>query len=768
MFPYPSGRLHLGHMRVYTISDVTARFYRLNGYRVIHPIGWDSFGLPAENAARERGVDPREWTVKNIETMRHQLLKTGVLFDWEREISTCSPDFFKWTQWLFCKLHEHGMLKRIVAEVNWDPVDQTVLAAEQIDSEGRSWRSGAKAEKRKLKQWMIETPKYAKRLSDGLNALSAQWGEVADIQQNWIGPCDVYRFIFPVRNTTSGKVLEETLDLRIHEPTRIADASFIVLKPGHPLAEKDKKTPYRLPLEILNGVTGQWIPVVVADDEHKCYLDARVGDADDVALVKQFDIAPRRPLDTLNKNDVLEMAAFGGYGGYLTSRSLQDWVVSRQRRWGTPIPMIIGKNPGPVPPEQLPVLNGSQLQDVDQDTLDTFFDSSWYWLRYLDPNSDRIVSEEALADLPVDVYVGGIEHAAVHMFFARFMAYFMNDLGIIPIKEPFTDVIPQGVVRGRTMVEKSTGRYLKADDVTENDGKWTLKNGQERGNGEEEEEVEVSFVKMSKSKSNGVDPEDVLQRDGIDMSRLQLLDAAAPRAPINWGESDLKGLRKWLDRMGGLVYEVSKAQKTAKVDAKKRAEMKENYNFFVRNVTMCLEVLHLHNTALARLKGYTNALKKFNPEDLASCEEGRRCVRALVLMLQVFAPHTAAELWEQLGELEQQSWPKIDEDAPIDFMIYVNQVSCGRWSVDRRELEHLSLEQAMERAKQKEHADFMALFNKSGLVTKNTVLDTKPGLYVSIQMSLEGCKEANGKVISKMLDTVQAQRRKASKKVRKA
>ncbi|CAD6186309.1 unnamed protein product [Caenorhabditis auriculariae] len=765
MFPYPSGRLHMGHMRVYTISDVSARYYRLNGFKVIHPIGWDSFGLPAENAARERGVDPREWTLQNISAMREQLTKTGVLFDWEREISTCDPQFYRWTQWLFCKLHEKKLIRRSLSEVNWDPVDQTVLAAEQIDNEGRSWRSGAKAEKRKLRQWMVETPRYAKALHDGLKDLAPQWKEVADIQSNWIGRCDVFRFLLPVNNKDTGAKLDEQLDLRIKEIRQISQTFFLVLRQSHPFADVSKKgidEPYQLPISVLNGVTGQWMDVVVAPDDYQknaeFHLDVRPGDPkiDDV-LISTFGLKSSRKDLSMNKNDVQEIASFGGYGGYETSRTLQDWVVSRQRGWGTPIPMILSRDGTaavPVKYEDLPLLQGNGGVEVDcsrlaggkgvleSDTLDTFFDSSWYYLRYLDPkNNHEIVSKNALSGMPVDLYVGGIEHAAVHMFFARFISYFLNNIGVTEVKEPFVDLIPQGIVRGKTFVEKNSRRYLKPEEIV-GDDKLKTTSG---------EDVEVVFEKMSKSKNNGIDPLVVLERDGVDLTRLQLLDAAAPRAPINWGDSDLKGIKKWLDRTANVVSKFVAARKTGSLPKSVEnveKELKETYNFFVRNVSMCLEVLHLHNTALARLQGFTNSLRKMKSEDLAASQEGERCLKALIIMIEVFAPHVSAELWSALETVTssaEKRWPQVDEDAKIDFMLMVDGVSCGRLAVDRREVEGRTVEETLRRAQRVEHKLVLQKLAEAGLKTQSVTQSERLGFHMTLNMKLQGDSGVNAK-----------------------
>ncbi|XGW21031.1 hypothetical protein V3C99_004189 [Haemonchus contortus] len=800
MFPYPSGSLHMGHMRVYTISDVTARYFRLNGYDVIHPIGWDAFGLPAENAARERGVDPRQWTLYNIESMKSQLLKTGILFDWDREISTCDPSYYRWTQWIFLRLHEHGLLRRNLAEVNWDPVDNTVLAAEQIDSEGRSWRSGAIAEKRKLRQWMVETPRYAKRLSDGLQKLS-NWHEVADIQSNWIGKCDVYRFLFPLRDDKH-QSMEELLDLRVEDPISVARATFIVIRHGHPLSDHERSSidaPYRLGVSVLNGISGVWMPVIVVPENYDgppMHLNARCGNLTaDSSLVEQFKIVQdQRALMPMNLNDVQEITKFGNFGGYMTSRTLQDWVVSRQRAWGTPIPVILsldGKTAVPLADNQLPLLQGQEAGRkvpcdrfleggegyYEKDTLDTFFDSSWYYVRYLDPkNQNALLSREAAARMPVDIYVGGIEHAAVHMFFARFISYFLTDIGVTQVHEPFRDLIPQGVVRGKTFVD-SEGRYVPRSDVVTEGDDYVSKDGSK---------LSMSFEKMSKSKGNGVDPLDVLEKVGVDMARLQLLDTAAPRQAINWEESDLKGLKKWIDRVAWVVSAyieerkrtVEKSLEFPSTTSTMEEHLRECYNYFVRNTSVCLEVFNLHNTALARLQGLTNALRKIDPSVLGSSPEAERCIYALVTMMQVYTPYLAAELWAALqsvppirasvatsSRLDDVLWPQVDPDCDIDLILIVNEIVCGRIEAPRKEIEHLSMEELVARAKAVEHHDMFESLEKNGFTCGSITKTAREGFFVTLNVTLEG--NVDTKEVTRILGDLQRKWRTEKKKQKK-
>ncbi|VDN03886.1 unnamed protein product [Thelazia callipaeda] len=773
MFPYPSGKLHIGHMRVYTISDVLARYYRLNGYNVIHPIGWDAFGLPAENAAREKGVDPAAWTASNIDVMREQLLNTGIIFDWNREISTCTPDYYRWTQWIFCRLFEHGLIRRALSEVHWDPVDGTVLAAEQVDAEGRSWRSGAFTEKRKIKHWMVETPKYAKRMFDGLGKL-AQWKEVALIQANWIGKCDVWRFLLPLKGE-DGVILDEKLDLRIRKPSHLAKATVIFIRTGHPLLSlRDGKEEIGiLKATALNIVTGKDMPIIylnesVSKNDSDFILNARLlcGEKHfDKKILQSFGFSTEPIESSLSDNDVVEIAVFGNYGGYETSERLLDWVVSRQRKWGTPIPVLLSGNDQcavAVSDDELPVIAShckygekvccSRLPEGfgywEKDTLDTFFDSSWYYLRFLDPiNGEGLISKDKLVDMPVDVYVGGIEHAALHLFFARFISYFLHDIGVLSVPEPFDRLLPQGIVCGRTFRRSDNGKYLKENDVVQTgNGYIARKDGSA---------VITHFEKMSKSKHNGIDPFSVIKLKGIDLTRLQLLNEAAPREPINWGDAELKGLFKFLERTSDIVScyvqkRSSVAFTTSKwYDTKQEEEYRATYNFYVRNVSMVIEVLHLLNTAVDYLQALSKILKRSSTEAYCYSKQFERCVHALVIMMQLFTPHVAAEYWAALRsvpslngdvildrEINEQPWPQIDVDANIDFMINIGKLSCGRIEVPRLIIEHLPAEKALEYAVNDAHCIF---FKKLAALGFNPVFCkrlAREGFYVLLEIQL--------------------------------
>ncbi|CEF66092.1 Aminoacyl-tRNA synthetase, class Ia domain and Leucine-tRNA ligase family and Valyl/Leucyl/Isoleucyl-tRNA synthetase, editing domain and Aminoacyl-tRNA synthetase, class 1a, anticodon-binding domain and Rossmann-like alpha/beta/alpha sandwich fold domain-containing protein [Strongyloides ratti] len=800
MFPYPSGTLHMGHMRVYTISDVLARYYSLNGYSILHPMGWDAFGLPAENAAIERGIDPSKWTYDNINIMKNQLIRTGVCFNWDREIFTCDPSFYKWTQWIFLKLSEKGLVKRAVSEVNWDPIDKTVLAAEQIDSEGRSWRSGAIAEKKKLRQWVIETTKYAKRLKDGLDIIKEDWKDVADIQANWIGICDVYRFTLPLKNDNEG-VLDETLDLRIKNPLDLEKGQFIIIGKNHPLVKeygKEKVDKYYVldDVKTINILNGKEMPIVVENieekDNHKeMFMDSRLGGVklsnEDKEISQLLNLPlPSVQIRNLVLSDVQEIASFSGYGGYLTSRKLKDWVVSRQRKWGTPIPMLLSadntKDIRRVPYENLPIKSSDQGKEmiideskwiIENDTLDTFFDSSWYYLRYLDVKNDRLpVSyDETVKSMPIDVYVGGIEHAAVHMFFARFISYFLKDIEIINCNEPFKNLVPQGVVRGRTFINPNNGKYLKKENVIKKDEKFYDKSS---GN-----EVISIYEKMSKSKNNGIDPLDILDRDGIDLARLQLLVAAAPKSPINWDDGDVKGIKRWLDRLASLTNNYILARKkdipfdVNKMNNKLEKELKSSYNFYIRNVTIALEDLHLHNTAIAKMIGLINVLKKVDPKAIEHSLEFERCLFSLIIMLQIFAPHTSQELWSAITkvpainqnhwnlkeDVRGQRWPEIDKDAIIDVLVMACNINCGRAFASRLDIENLNDEDVFATTKSLWHVELFNELEEDGHKIKNFNLKRKDGRFYIINLDFESnTKEED---IRKILDNLLKKRNAA-------
>ncbi|VBB28511.1 unnamed protein product [Acanthocheilonema viteae] len=778
MYPYPSGKLHMGHMRVYTISDALARYYRLNGYNVIHPIGWDAFGLPAENAAREAGVDPAQWTASNIDVMRQQLLSTGIIFDWNREISTCSPDYYRWTQWIFCRLFERGLIRRALTEVHWDPIDCTVLAAEQIDAEGRSWRSGAIAEKRKIKHWMIETPKYAKRMYDGLEKLT-HWKEVAAIQANWIGKCSVWRFLLPLKER-NGTLLDEKLDLRIREPHYLANASVVFIQPGHPLFNlaDEKEEIGVLNVTALNIVNGKDMHIIymnknAAKNGNEFILNARLScneEEFDRKILESFGFSTKPSRIAFTNNDVIQIAEFGDYGGYETSERLLDWVVSRQRKWGTPIPVLLSADDRcavAVTDDQLPVIAAHCKYDEkipcqrlpdgfgywEKDTLDTFFDSSWYYLRFLDPKNDtELISKKKFVNMPVDVYVGGIEHAVLHLFFARFISYFLHDIGASPVQEPFDSLLPQGIVCSRTFKRSDNGKYVKEDDVVQTGNGFIIKR--------DGCAVVTQFEKMSKSKHNGVDPLSVLKLKGIDLTRLQLLNEAAPREPINWGDTELKGLFKFMERTSDVVsFYIEQRQfpsstSTEPLDIAEEEKYRTIYNFYVRNNTSAIT--------------YRRS------------EQVERCVHALVIMLQLFTPHLAAEYWAALcsvpainshavrldKEVNEHPWPQVDPDANIDFMINVGKLSCGRVEVPRLEIEHLSDEEALQYAINGVHSIFFQELASLGFRPVSCKKLSRTGFFVLLEVKFD--RVPADETLLEILRQTRAQRLKAKRARKKA
>ncbi|KAL1242244.1 Leucine--tRNA ligase [Trichinella spiralis] len=739
MFPYPSGKLHMGHVRVYTISDCLARYNELRGYEVIHPMGWDAFGLPAENAAIERNLDPEVWTESNIAAMKKQLVELGCRFDWTREIATFKSQYYRWTQWLFLQLYKAGLVYQKRSYVNWDPVDCTVLADEQIDERGCSWRSGAAVVQKPLLQWFVKTSFFAKALYDELDNL-VSWQDVVDIQRHWIGKCDSYRFKFKILNENSGQETGDCVDIFVDRLQQLCSAKAVAISSKHICSDHSPTQ-----IKVLNPVTNQLLPVFVTD--HIDYVgseNARLVSADDSVYQKcglsgESGLAETKIL--LSDEQILERAKAADCGGYLTSRRLNDWVVSRQRFWGTPIPIVHCSNckAVPVPESQLPVtlptvhLFGSKgkLLPLHQyndwlntvcpecgkparrecDTLDTFFDSSWYYLRFLDPQNDRQPFDSNIANqmMPVDIYIGGKEHAALHLFYARFMCHFLRSIGFVASAEPFSRLLTQGMVMAKTYKTEDTGEYIPSSSVIQSGSGYVEINSRRA--------VTESWEKMSKSKHNGIDPQNLLDNIGCDFTRLLITSNVSPQSHRHWDTAGLKGVENWLNRVRYLVVtlismrSISNTESTSvlNVDEQKKTDeyLKENYNHFVREVTFHLEETFLLNVAISRLQGFTNSLRKCSPETIGFNVEFERCLRALLVMIFPFAPNISSELWSILndsirlsksisqtrtdGHIWNQPWPLVDEDAVVALSVYINGMIAERIFMNWHAL--LSLEQ---------------------------------------------------------------------------
>eukprot|EP00118_Oscarella_pearsei_P000345 m.4747 g.4747 ORF g.4747 m.4747 type:complete len:812 (+) comp11215_c0_seq2:181-2616(+) len=734
MFPYPSGRLHMGHVRVYTISDCMAQFARMTGKQVIHPMGWDAFGLPAENAAIERSIPPDKWTQDNIHHMKSQLASLGFNFDWPREIATCSPDYYKWTQWLFLQLFKAGLAYQKESVVNWDPVDQTVLANEQVDALGKSWRSGAVVERRYLKQWFLRITDYAKDLHEGLQAVD--WPEtVVHTQRNWIGESHGIFFEFPICDSAENDSLRKNVSVFTTRPETVFGVTFLALSYDHPLlkeanvpvpqAEKNHegKAGVFSGLYAIHPFTKAKLPIYAASYVKSGYAMGAVmgvprGDSRDLQFAQHHNLPVIEILDETKKmlknagkytgmtapeaaESISEAAESQGFGSAPSiCYRLSDWLISRQRYWGAPIPIIHCPKCGPlpVPDQDLPVTLPEGISLVEKgrsvleeekdwvnclcpcsekrpsrretDTMDTFMDSSWYFLRYLDPhNSDKAFdTQQARLGMPVDLYVGGKEHANLHLLYARFITHFLHDQGLVDCKEPFKRLLSQGIVRGKTLRSSETGEMLTSDEVFEKDSEVFRK--------DTESPVVISWEKMSKRKRNGVDPQEITQTDGADAIRLFILHKAPPELDVKFDVRAISGMIRWMKRLWFLTWNyVGQHQNHTSESSNGHSErLEEVTEKTVKMVTECLSKGRSFNVAIANLMTLSNALKAELPVTGPS-PQFRASFITLCKMLSPFAPHIAEEIWEALGTIHSeirdtrvldQPWPTLDLKEETD------------------------------------------------------------------------------------------------------
>jgi leucyl-tRNA synthetase len=741
MFPYPSGRIHMGHTRNYTMGDVIARFRRAQGYNVLHPMGWDAFGLPAENAARDKGVSPRDWTYENIAAMRDQLKMMGLSIDWSREFATCDPAYYHQQQKLFLQFYKAGFVYRGEADVNWDPVDQTVLANEQV-IDGRGWRSGAVVERRKLSQWFFKITDFSEELLSALDMLERWPEKVRLMQKNWIGRSEGLRFQFHLSNG-------EKLDVFTTRPDTLFGASFVALSPEHPLAqelalkdrgladfivecrktgtaeaeiEKAEKLGHDTGLTAAHPFDPAWkLKVMVANfvlmgygtgaifgcpahDQRDLDFARKYGlpvtpvvipSGDDpkiFAIGKEAYTGPGRLansrfLDGMTveeaKSEVASRLEKAGAGKRTVNYRLRDWLVSRQRPWGCPIPMVHCPTCGvvPVPEASLPVLlpekinfsvRGNPLDaDLewktsvcpscgeaavrDTDTLDTFADSSWYFARFTDPASLAPVDKQA-ADywLPVDQYIGGIEHAILHLLYARFFTRAMNRLGLVSVTEPFAGLFTQGMVCHETYRD-SAGDWISPDEVEKRDGKAFLRSsGAEVAIGASE--------KMSKSKKNVIAPEQIIDVYGADTIRWFMLSDTPPERDIEWTDAGAEGCWRFVQRVWRLAGEAENlppAGTPPKASDDVSRSLRQATHRAIAAVTDDLGALRF-NRAVAQVYMLANAIADGEKADPSV---RREAVEALVLLSAPMMPHLAEACWQALGHTRlaaETPWPRHD------------------------------------------------------------------------------------------------------------
>ena len=735
MFPYPSGQLHMGHVRNYTIGDVISRYQRMLGKNVLQPMGWDAFGLPAENAALKHQVPPAEWTYKNIDYMRAQLQRLGLAYDWDREIATCKPDYYRWEQWLFVRLFKKGLVYNKTAAVNWDPVDQTVLANEQV-IDGRGWRSGALVERREIPQWFMKITDYAEDLRNDLQQLSGWPDQVKTMQANWIGRSEGVQITFAVADS------DEDLAVYTTRPDTLMGVSYLAIAAEHPLALRMAETNVQLQqfieeckktdtteaaletaekkgmttgVSVIHPVSGERIPVWVANFVLMGYgtgavMSVPAHDQRDFEFAQKYDLPIRQVIEPTDDSEIdLQQNAFTEKGRLVNSSQftgltsaeafdaiadeltkqnkgerqvnyrLRDWGVSRQRYWGTPIPIIYCEHCGavPVPEADLPVLlpedvvvdgSGSPIKSMPEfyqcdcpecgkparretDTFDTFFESSWYYARFTSAdNHEAMLDHRADYWLPVDQYIGGIEHAVLHLLYARFFHKLLRDEGLVSGDEPFKNLLTQGMV---------------------------LKDG----------------AKMSKSKGNTVDPQALIDEYGADTARLFMMFAAPPEMSLEWSDNAVEGANRFLKRLWRSVHEHTEK---GVVKDKNLTDLSEAATDLRRLAHQTLTKVgddlgrrHTFNTAIAAVMELMNALSKFTEQDSQARSVRQEVLELVVLMLAPITPHICHALWSQLGydkAVIDAQWPEVDADAlkqdKTELMIQVNGKLRSKLMVD--------------------------------------------------------------------------------------
>jgi leucyl-tRNA synthetase len=740
MFPYPSGRIHMGHVRNYTMGDVLARYRRMQGHEVLHPMGWDAFGMPAENAAMEKKVHPGTWTRANIAAMREQLQRIGFALDWSRELATCEPDYYGHEQALFLDLMEAGLVFRKESEVNWDPVDMTVLANEQV-IDGKGWRSGATVERRKLSQWFLKITDFAEELLEGLETLDQWPDKVRLMQENWIGRSQGLQFCFRLAGNAPGGT---NCDVEVFttRPDTIFGASFVAISPGHPVAEAlaagnpevakfiakaraggtsaaEVETAEKLGLdtglEVIHPLDPDWrLPVWIANFVLMDYgtgalFGVPAHDARDFEFASKYRLPIRRVVAASLKEgdepviepetasgvavnsrfldglpaeqaaaEVIKRAESAGWGQRKIQYRLRDWGVSRQRYWGTPIPVIHCEQCGPVgvPRDQLPVVlpedvsfdvpgnpldrhptwtkvdcpqcGGSARRETD--TLDTFVDSSWYFIRFASqPKGAPFDRAEAEKWLPVGQYIGGVEHAILHLLYARFWTRALERMGKIGVKEPFKGLFTQGMVTHETYLS-ADGRWLNPDEIEVSEGAALIERA--TGAGVSRGRVE----KMSKSKKNTVDPEPILDRYGADAVRWFMLSDSPPERDLEWSESGIEGAARFVQRVWRLAMTPTGSEGDDKALLRKLHRT-------IAAVGEAIDGLQF-NKSVAALYELTSAIERAKPS--ATRDEA---IRTLLLLVAPGAPHLAEEAWAARGEtgmIADALWPSFDPALLID------------------------------------------------------------------------------------------------------